>query len=54
MPAVEEKDKVGSLAHRKPKQERLIEASAPHLKYVVVNDFFILVKFYIYISVSLP
>jgi hypothetical protein len=35
IPAVEEKERVGSLPHKNPKQDRLIEASALRLKYQI-------------------
>jgi hypothetical protein len=35
IPAVEEKERVGSLPHKNPKQDRLIEASALCLKYQI-------------------
>jgi len=38
MPPVEEKERVGSLAHKNPKQDRLMEASALSLKYNFLSD----------------
>jgi hypothetical protein len=38
IPAVEEKERVGSLPHKNPKQDRLIEASALCLKYSFISD----------------
>jgi hypothetical protein len=38
IPAVEEKERVGSLPHKNPKQDRLIEASALRLKYSFISD----------------
>ena len=38
MPAVDEKERVGSLAHNQPKQDRLMEASATRLQNIETKN----------------